>query len=167
MITIAWDIDDVLNSLDKEFKNWASLTGLIIDDKNYLKYLDRFRLGYYLNLKVNTEVYNWFIENGDKVINIAITAVPNKLAYISSWWLFKNFKWFTSIVIIPSYREEDPILSPFKTKGEYLQWLKKVDVFIDNNEKNIRDVKKLNPYIKCFHVNNNIENVLKDITKLI
>ena len=164
MLTIAWDIDDVLNDLMRVwFEEWwkprnvdcvlnyEDLTEnpphrlLQIAHEEYLKSLDAFRLsGSYEGMHPDREVLEWFKKNGLSFQHMALTAVPRIAAPISASWVFKHFgNWIRSFHFVPSARPGD-IHTPYeKTKGDYLNWLKRVDIFIDDQRGNIQKARNL------------------------
>lgn len=171
MLTIAWDVDDVLNELMRcWFEAWEGSekggSGLNFGDirKNpphrilgiekgeYLRSLDTFRLSdAYLDMAPREEVLQWFKRHGTGFRHIALTAVPRLAVFQSAFWVMKHFgDWFRSFHFVPSPRASD-IPGRFEsTKADYLKWFGKADIFIDDSEDHIRDVKALG--IRCFLV---------------
>lgn len=164
MITIAWDVDDILNDLmrcwliDKwlpehpdckvcfEQITQNSPEYIINSSKEeYQLSLDAFRLlGAYLQLKPNPEILAWFEEFGDKARHIAITSVPLKAAHISADWVMKNFgKWIRGFNFVPSARTGEKISEYDHTKTDYLKWLNNIDILVEDNEENIRQAQEL------------------------
>ena len=164
MLTIAWDVDDILNDLmcfwlvDKwllehpdcrvSFKQITENTPERIIKGTLAEYrlsLDSFRLsGAYARLEPNPEILAWFRESGDKARHIALTAVPVKAAHISADWVLKNFgKWIRTFHFIPSLRMDDAAPEYDQNKADYLKWLNKVDVLVEDSEDNIRQAKEL------------------------
>jgi len=159
LLTIAWDVDDVLNDLMRLWLEHAwrpanpdcsvryedlnenppnNIIGVKLEE--YLTSLDSFRLsGIYDDMKPVEEIKDWFLVNGNKYRHIALTAVPIAAAPLSARWVFNNFgPWIRTFHFVPSSREQERIPEYDKDKGEYLKWLGKVDVLIDDNETNIR-----------------------------
>jgi len=163
MKTIIWDVDDVLNDLMKEWfgKHWLpshpdcairyedllenppyNILHITID--NYRKSLDKFRMTRGSELLPVLEVHDWFKAHGSKFRHIALTAVPLSLAHISAAWVYKYFGlWIRSFNVVPSPRSTDPHFNYDQSKKEYLVWLKKGDIFIDDNLVNIAGAKDL------------------------
>lgn len=160
ILTIAWDIDDVLNELMKEwFNEWRQqypeckvdykditknppheLLG--ISKEEYLASLDKFRLNKYSELKPIPEILNWFKNHGDKYRHIALTSTPLKTASISAEWVIRNYGiWIRTFHFIPSRREGVIIPEYDKTKGEYL-FNNKADAIIEDSEENIQSAEK-------------------------
>ena len=164
MLTIAWDVDDILNDLmcfwlvDKwllehpdcrvSFKQITENTPERIIKSTLEEYqlsLDSFRLsGAYARLEPNPEILAWFRESGDKARHIALTAVPVKAAHISADWVLKNFgRWIRTFNFIPSLRVDDAAPEYDRSKADYLKWSSKVDVLVEDSEDNISQAKEL------------------------
>jgi FMN phosphatase YigB (HAD superfamily) len=155
--TIAWDVDDVLNELMREWftRAWLpahpqcgvayegitknpphELLGATRDE--YLASLDEFRLAHARSLPPNPLVKAWFQEHGARDRHIAVTATPLHTSPISAAWVMEHFgAWIRSVTVIPSPRPFDTSPRYFASKVEYLRWLGKVDIFIDDTETNI------------------------------
>ena len=164
MLTIVWDVDDVLNNL---MQSWFENTWLRthpgcnlsyrdivrnppgrilgISKSEYLESLDSFRLSKeYSHMKPNESAMCWFFERGRLYRHIALTATPLKTASISAEWVLGHFgKWIRSFSFVPSSRkgEYSPLYD--RTKGDYLSWLGKGDVLIDDNMENVEAAKKI------------------------
>jgi 5'(3')-deoxyribonucleotidase len=163
MKTIVWDVDDVLNDLMRDWlENWwrvehpecriayseinqnppHQVLGISFED--YLDSLDRFRFSAGAEMKPVAEVVNWFKEFGSNFRHIALTAVPMKAADISAAWVYKYFGyWIRSFNVVPSPRKENLYPQYDHSKKEYLQWWGKGDIFIDDNLKNVSEIREL------------------------
>jgi hypothetical protein len=116
--------------------------GISLD--SYLESLDEFRAGRMLELTPLPEVFEWFEIYGAAYRHIALTAVPFKFAPYSAQWLFKHYgNWFREYHFVPSPRKSDKIIAYDENKGDVLKRLDRVDLFIDDNEKNIAQAAKL------------------------
>ncbi len=158
MITLAWDIDDVLNELmETWFKVWwqpehpgctlryenieknppHQLIGVDLDE--YLQSLDAFRLsGHYEQMQPNRKVLEWFKKHGFLFRHIALTSAPRKAASISASWVIRHFgDWIRTFHFIPSPRRNENLAGYDTTKADYLKWLDRVDILIDDNEHNV------------------------------
>jgi hypothetical protein len=156
--TIAWDIDDVLNDLmlmwfgQKWIKDhrecrlrYEELTenpphGLLgVDINDYLSSLDEYRLsGLYQQMLPVKEVMDWFVKYGNKFRHIALTAVPLVASSASAQWVFKYYgAWIRTFHFVPSRREGQEIPEYEKDKGDFLKWISKVDLLVDDNKSNI------------------------------
>lgn len=163
MKTIAWDVDDVLNDLMREWleRKWlayhpdcaiqyeditenppARLLNTTLD--SYLRSLDEFRLSQlYQRLSPVEEVMNWFDNNGNNFRHIALTAVPLAAASASARWVFKHFGcWIRTFHFVPSKREGENIQEYDNDKGDFLKWIQKVDVLVDDSLANIQSAQK-------------------------
>ena len=190
MITIAWDVDDVLNDLMRcWFETWRhSKCGgcrlnyedirenpphdiLGIEREAYLQSLDRFRLSEaFQNMPPHQTVYRWFKQYGTHFRHMAMTAVSRLAAAQSAAWVMQHFgDWIRTFHFVPSARTGDISTHYESTKAEYLKWLDRVDIFIDDNEKNIQEARSLG--IRCFLVSQpwnsggiKIEEILQILT---
>ena len=165
MLTIAWDVDDVLNGLMRTwFDTWwlprhpgcafnyeairenppHRLLGVGLDE--YLQSLDEFRCsGAYSQLRPNPKVIEWFQEQGFLFRHIALTAAPRAAAHISAGWVIRYFgDWIRTFHFVPSLRCNQVLPEYENTKTDYLNWLKKVDILIDDNPNNIADLESTN-----------------------
>ncbi len=154
MLTIAWDIDDVLNALMREWFNsfWrpahpdcrlayeeikmnppAPLLGVPLEE--YLQSLDAFRLsGDYERMLPNPKILTWFNRYGSSYRHMALTAVPRIAAAASAAWMIKYFgDWIRTFHFVPSARAGDIPTGYESTKIECLGRLQGIDLFIDDH----------------------------------
>ena len=164
MITIAWDVDDILNNLMYHWltEKWlpehpnckVSFEQIIQNTpehiikstlEEYRASLDSFRLSKaYFQMQPEPQVLSWFKEHGNKARHIALTAVPVRVAHVSADWVIRNFgKWIRSFNFVPSPRANEQVPDYGHTKTDYLKWLNKIDVLVEDNEKNIREAEEL------------------------
>jgi hypothetical protein len=166
MKTLAWDVDDVLNSLMQEWleyfqktnnnspvaKNFEQLTEnpphrlLGITMRQYQESLDGFRLSEnYQKLFPNAEILQWFNEYGLCCRHIALTAVPLVAAHVSSAWTLRHFgKWIRTFHFVPSPRSEENIPDyDLHTKADFIKWHGKIDALIDDNQEHIGQVHQM------------------------
>ncbi len=161
-MVIIWDIDDVLNNLmdswltawQQETNNYAikfsELTEnpphkiLGIDRETYHSSLDNFRNSVKAReMKPNQALLNWFREYGSNYGHIALTARPLNTMSNQAWWIYQNFgEWTHTLAVVPSLRDPGT-RQRFKNKAEYIAWLNKGDIFVDDNAENISAVAKL------------------------
>jgi hypothetical protein len=188
MKTIIWDVDDVLNDFMYEWfeKQWLTshseckleykdlsenppneIIGASLDE--YRNSLDDFRLRYGPIFNPTPEVLEWFRTNGSNYRHIALTAVPLRLAHISADWVFRHFgNWIRSFNTVPSPRKSDPEFCYDTSKKEFLQWLNKGDILIDDNLVNIEGGRTLG--LKVIVVPkpwNNSKHTLREALQLI
>ncbi len=164
MLTIVWDVDDVLNDL---MLTWWEEYWLVshpscsiqytdinenpphlilgIEKEEYLNSLDNYRLsGAISRLKPDSEILEWFKKWGCKFRHIALTATPMKTAPLMAEWVIKHFgEWIRFFSFIPSYREGILIPEYDQDKGSFLAWWKQGDIIIDDNLHHIQSAKKL------------------------
>lgn len=193
MLTLAWDVDDVLNDL---MRSWFEKKWLIDNPRSTVKYedlienppgkiigvareeyiqsLDAFRLSQdYIEMEPNKDVLVWFEKYGEKARHIVLTSVPAIRADISAKWVLKNFsKWIRSFNYVPSIRDDIKVPEYDKSKVDFLTWFGKVDVFIEDNEANIREAAEqgINGLLVAKPWNNSnvsLPEVLKKITIMI
>ncbi len=155
-IIIIWDIDDVLNNFTKEWLNWYNKQNkkdflylnlyenppcryINIKIEDYLNSIDCFRKEKFLKLKPRKEIIEWFKKSPvEKIFNIALTSIPEKFIEMSSFWLFKNFKtWIKGFFSVPTIRNSNLK----QNKENIIKLMKKVDIFIDDNEQNVNSIK--------------------------
>jgi hypothetical protein len=165
MKTLAWDVDDVLNSLMRVwFEDFLrknihrgirttyeqlsenpphELLGMTLNQ--YHISLDEFRLsGRYERLEPNSEILNWFTTHGHCCRHLALTAVPLAAAPISSVWVLKHFgKWIRTFHFVPSKRAEETIPAYDRSKADFIGWHGKIDVLIDDNPEHIEQAAQI------------------------
>ncbi|HOS40467.1 MAG TPA: hypothetical protein PLG31_12080 [Spirochaetota bacterium] len=168
MLTIAWDVDDVLNDLMRTWFEAEWLTryplceisyndisenpphGLLgVSREEYLCSLDRFRQSdAYLAMEPVGPVMEWFRSYGERFRHIAVTAVPRTAAHRSAQWVVGRFgDWIRTFHFVPSARPGATIPAYDRGKGEFLRWLGRADVFIDDDEGNIASADGLD--VRC------------------
>jgi hypothetical protein len=156
MLTIVWDVDDVLNDLMRQWfeREWLlnhpdcalgyqdlkfnpphSILG--VERQVYLDSLDRFRAAPVASqMTPNGEVLSWFREKGSRCRHIALTARPLSSAPDAAGWVMRHFShWIRCFGILPSRPDSDvPIYD--RTKADFLGWIKAGDVLIDDTLEN-------------------------------
>ncbi len=162
MKTIVWDVDDVLNELMKTWLDevWNAkhpdspvlfqslrenppheVINITLDE--YLKSLDEFRSTRFAGLKPVPQVLRWFQEYGHRFRNIALTAVPAQFSGISASWVFEHFgPWIRSFNFVPSPRPDVNLPTYDANKMDYLRWLGKADILVDDNMKTVAEAEK-------------------------
>jgi len=164
MLTIAWDVDDVLNSLTRCWFDWwrrsrgdagvmafASFVEnpphriLGLTRREYLASLDDFRLSEGgASLSPNPDVRRWFDAWGASSRHIAVSTTPLANASNSSAWVMRHFgTWVRSYHVIPSPRDGDTLPAYDETKTEFLAWLGLADVLVDDSLANVRGARSL------------------------
>ena len=169
-ITLAWDIDDVLNDL---MRNWLEawwrpqhpdctlnyedikknpphqLLGVELDE--YLQSIDDFRLsGYYEQMQPNFKVLEWFKKNGSSFRHIALTSVPRIAASVSAAWVIRHFgDWIRTFHFVPSLRLNELLPQYYRSKGDFLRWWGKADILVDDNPDNLAAAQTLGIQTIC------------------
>ncbi len=159
MVTIAWDVDDVLNDMMNEWfaAKWKTehpeckITYEVLSEnppyrilevpkEDYLESLDAFRTdSSYKQMIPVCSVKEWFIHHGLKFRHVALTAVPFFSAGESAKWVLTHFgEWIRTYHFVPSYRVTCKIPAYDQTKQEFLKWVQQVDYLVDDNENNIK-----------------------------
>lgn len=161
MLTIAWDVDDVLNDLTRRWLAWFRKRAkselpdyddlianpphelLDITRDEYLGYLDEFRLTDAARGQHPVpEVFAWFERNGDRYRHVALTATPLVTAPVSAEWVTRTFgRWIRTFHFVPSAREDDG-LATYETKGEFLSWFGLADVLVDDSPANLEGARE-------------------------
>lgn len=168
MLTIAWDVDDVLNDLMRVWfeERWLKEhPGCAIRYKDitenppykllgvsrpeYLSSLDDFRLSDdFQKMLPLPEIREWFFRYGARFRHIAVTATPLVAAPAGSSWALRHFgEWIRTFHFIPSKRDGQNIPEYDESKADFLKWLGKADVLVDDNEENLQGAEKLG--LKC------------------
>lgn len=163
-MTIAWDVDDVLNDLMRSWfeQEWlpahpdcaVRYQGITenppdkilgVTQSEYLESLDRFRLSPAARfLEPVREVIDWFRIYGYRFRHIALTATPLKSAHFAAEWVVRNYgEWIRSFNFVPSIRENQPVFVYDLSKADFLKWLGKVDMLIDDNPLHIEAARKM------------------------
>ena len=163
MLTIVWDVDDVLNDLMQQWfeHGWKAehpecalkFDDLLqnpphdvlgIDRCEYLTSMDRFRnTDRGLELSPNPEILGWFVAHGQQFRHIALTARPLQTAPHVASWVMRHFgSWIRCFGVVPSRPEQGvPIYD--RSKIDFLKWLGCGDILVDDADENIRDAKSL------------------------
>ena len=162
MLTIAWDVDDVLNDLMRAWfeKEWLpshpdcqatyedlcanppqTIIGTTLD--GYLSSLDRFRCTRYAELTPVAEALAWFERHGDNYRHVALTAVPLQSAPVSAAWVLRHFgRWIRSFHFVPSHRNGEAIPQYDGSKSDFLRWFGKADVLVDDLPINVESARQ-------------------------
>jgi hypothetical protein len=158
MITIAWDMDDVLNNLV-----WAWFHGewlpshpdcrlryqdlvenpphriLGIGQREFLELIDAFRESEKAaNLTPNREILDWLAAYGARCLHVVLTARPTGSLPQMSHWLFRHFGSYVRALGVVPVRLKPDEPAYHKSKGEFLAWFGNVDVMVDDSEENLR-----------------------------
>jgi len=158
MLTIVWDVDDVLNDLMRQwFTNcWMTEnpeshlsygdltsnpphTALRISRNQYLNSLDEFRkTKKALALEPNPALLEWMRRYGERFRHIALTARPLASAPNVADWVIRHFgAWIRCFGVVHT-RENDGLPVYDRDKGGFLDWIKCGDIMVDDSTENIR-----------------------------
>jgi FMN phosphatase YigB (HAD superfamily) len=160
---VIWDVDDVLNELMREwFDDWwrpghpectyryADIAAnpphhvLGISEQTYLRSLDAFREDRFARLVPRPEVLEWFAEHGHRSHHVALSAPPEAFAHVSAGWVIEHFgQWIRTYAFVPARRGRPEVADPRTAKREYLEWLGRGDVFLDDREDNVESARAL------------------------
>ncbi len=154
MSLIVWDIDDVLNDLMKVWfeQHWLpchpecplrydkivdnpphQLLG--ISEGEYLESLDEFRASEAARtMRPNPEILDWFQTHGARHRHLALTSRPLASMPAAAEWLFLHFGGYIRTVSVVPSRLEAGLPAGDVTKGDFLKWLGKDAVLVDDNE---------------------------------
>jgi hypothetical protein len=163
MLTLVWDVDDILNNLMHRWFHdgwlaehpdcrltYAELTCnppdtvLSVPRSEYLASMDRFRKTEQgCNLTPNPQVLGWFREQGSHFRHIALTARPLETAPDVAHWVMRHFGgWIRCFGVVPTrLGKEFPVYD--RSKGDFLAWLGRGDVLVDDSTENILDAASL------------------------
>jgi hypothetical protein len=163
MLTVVWDVDDVLNDLMYQWfvhewrvqhpdcvLSYEELTNnpphevLGIGRAEYLSSLDLFRKTERArNMSPRPELVPWFHEQGCHFRHIALTARPLETAPDVAHWVMHHFgAWIRCFGVVPT-RLGDGVPTYDQTKGEYLKWLGQGDIMVDDSADNIHQAESL------------------------
>jgi hypothetical protein len=156
MLTIVWDVDDVLNDLMYQWftHSWVvahpdcgvhytqlnanpPLEILGITREEYLASLDEFRkTERALNMHPNLEVLEWLRSHGREFRHVALTARPLETAPDVANWVMRHFgDWIRCFGVVPT-RVGENVPTYDRNKAEFLSWLGCGDVLVDDSIEN-------------------------------
>lgn len=116
-----------------------------ISQSEYLSSLDKFRLSEIAReMNPNQEIHRWFLRYGSSFRHLALTAVPLPTAPSSAEWVMRHFgRWIRSFHVIPSARDGEEVPTYDKTKGDYLRWLGRADLLVDDSPEQVASARAL------------------------
>jgi len=163
MLTIVWDVDDVLNNLMYQWFtfcwlpenpgceiSYKELSGnppdevLGISRETYLSSLDAFRAtDRAIKMEPNAAVMAWMREHGSRFRHVALTARPLETAPDVAYWVMLHFgAWIRSFGVVPPRTASDvPVYD--RTKGDFLKWLRCGDIVVDDSAENVKKAQEL------------------------
>jgi ribosomal protein L16/L10AE len=163
MLTIVWDVDDVLNDLMYQWfhQGWLiehpgcglAFTDLAqnppheilgVERSEYLASMDEFRrTDRATGMTPNVEALAWFHEHGHRFRHIALTARPLETAPDVASWVLRHFgAWIRCFGVVPT-RAIPGVPIYDSGKGSFLEWIAKGDVLVDDGDDNIREAAAL------------------------
>jgi FMN phosphatase YigB (HAD superfamily) len=163
MLTIVWDVDDVLNDLMaswlrdvwlpehpgcgvsyEEISENPPHRVLGIEKVEYLTSLDAFRVSEAARrLTPNAEILDWLRAYGDRYRHVALTARPLASAGAAAEWVFRHFgNYVRCFGVVPSRLDSAAPLYD-TDKADFLKWFREADYFVDDSEENVTAVRKL------------------------
>ncbi len=156
MLTIVWDVDDVLNDLMFQWFTHSWLIAhpecklgydsirenpphsvLCVAREEYLDSLDEFRkTERALQMQPNASVLAWLQTNGERFRHVALTARPlESTPGVAHWVMDKFGTWIRCFGVVPT-RTADGAPNYDRNKGEYLSWLGCGDILVDDSVEN-------------------------------
>lgn len=157
MLTIVWDVDDVLNDLMYQWFHHAWMNehpecalgfsalsqnpphvALGIERQEYLASMDQFRMTERaLRMQPNSTILAWLTQNGHRFRHVALTARPLETAPDVAAWVIRHFgAWIRCFGVVPTrFNPAVPVYD--RSKIEFLKWLRTGDILIDDADENI------------------------------
>jgi hypothetical protein len=157
MLTIVWDIDDVLNGLTRDWLVYAwkpqhpdcrhEYEDIIrhpperilgISRREYLESLDEFSLSTQAwRMEPAQEVLHWFRMNGARFRHVALTSRPLESAARAAEWVTRYFGNYIRVIgMVPSRVRQDAPMEE-QHPEDYVEWWSRGDILVDDNRSNI------------------------------
>ncbi|MGB9432639.1 MAG: hypothetical protein WBQ89_10390 [Candidatus Acidiferrum sp.] len=167
MLTIVWDVDDVLNELMQTWftESWkpshpaCELSYLDITENppdrvlgvtrpEYLFSLDAFRVSDRARkMQPNPVVLDWLQNCGSGYRHMALSARPLESASHAAEWVFHHFgAYVRGFGVVPT-RLSPGVPAYDRDKGDFLRWFGKAEILVDDSEENLRAAAELG--IRC------------------
>jgi hypothetical protein len=158
MLTIAWDRDDVLCELMREWfvqsylpahpsstLRYEEITSnppsesLGMSMEEYLASLDEFRASPAFDaMQPVAPMLDWFKRNGDLYRHVLVTSTTLVSAPAATAWTFRHFgRWIRSVHVLPAKRPGEDLPAYDTDKGSILARLDGVAVLVDDSICNI------------------------------
>jgi hypothetical protein len=161
MLTIAWDVDDVLNNLTAEWYRQAHagacgapryedllenpphlVLGIRLEE--YLAALDDFRRTRYATLTPVRPVLDWFLAHGAAYRHLALSSVPPAFSGVTASWVFRHFgRWINTFAFVQSPGPRADASSMAGSKRDYLRWLRRADVLVEDRAETLEAAEEL------------------------
>jgi hypothetical protein len=161
VLTIVWDVDDVLNALMRDwFEQWklehphcrqtyAGLKAnpphdvLGISRQEYLDSLDCFRLSEAArHMEPNPEILDWLRVYGSNFRHVALTARPLDTAPAAAEWVMRYFGDYIRAFGVVPCRSLASTPRYDESKGDFLAWWNQGDILVDDCSENIASAEK-------------------------
>ena len=162
-MTIAWDIDDVLNNLMQAWLveawkpchpectlSYSQITEnpphrlLGVRESDYHSSLDTFRLSDEARaLKPNRLIAEWLRTSGAEYHHVALTARPLESTPQAAEWTFRHFReHIRTFAVVPSRLCAD---QPgfHLNKSDFMRWFGNVHILVDDSEENVFAARKV------------------------
>jgi hypothetical protein len=112
---------------------------LDVTEGEYLESLDEFRASESARtMRPNAEIQDWFQTRGVRHRHLALTARPLASMPAAAEWLYRHFGGYIRTVSVVPSRLEAGLPAGDVTKGDFLKWLGKDALLVDDNELNIK-----------------------------
>lgn len=149
---MAWDVDDVLNSLTTEWARaeglpWSNAFGASpaemaasvgVSGSDYLASLDGFRAVRYRLLAPDVQVRRWFDERGHTARHVAVTRTPLAAAGVVASWVLAHFgQWIQGFFVTPSPRSDDPPGVLRQSKAQVIARMPETVALVDDTAANL------------------------------
>ena len=107
----------------------------------YFNSLDEFRNSEAgKNLQPNDTIKSWFKIHGNKFNHLSCTPRPIDSMPNQAWWIYDNYcQWIHTVHAVGTNRDGDTNYQT-EPKGDFISWINKEVVFVDDSEKNITAV---------------------------
>lgn len=161
VLTIAWDVDDVLNGLTAEWYSqarsnacaWPDYQALLENPphrllrmslEEYLRSLDTFRRSRYSELAPSPAVLDWLRQHGGGCRHIALSSVPRAFADVTAGWVIRHFgQWINTFAFVASAGPRADGVSMAASKRDYLRWWGKAGVLVEDRAETLDAVADL------------------------
>jgi hypothetical protein len=163
MRTIVWDVDDVLNDLMRSWflLHWAprhpgcslrydQITEnpphrlLGIEKAEYLASMDEFRVTEAARaMQPNPLIVEWFARHGQWFRHLALTSRPLSTMPLLADWLYRHFGGYIRTLSVVPDRLSPDLPKVDTSKCDFLRWLGKADVLVDDSETTLAEARRL------------------------
>jgi hypothetical protein len=185
MKTIVWDNDDTINNFRLDWFN--SLDNnlsypevfsvrkpheiLKLTKSELTKSMIGFKKENFKDITISNNIINWFNIYGDCYNHIVLTSLSREVFHESIWSsIYFLGRWLHSYNFVTLNKDSD--INEFITKGEFIvRHLKDIDIFIDDNEENCKEINRLGIQSFCvkqpWNEGLGMDTILKKLVELI